>query len=539
VTTDGFWSKFRRWRRHRPFWGGLFLLLSAGELFLTANMSLGGIQIHLGPQGFLSYLLPVILLICGLLTWFSPAQRLFYGIVALLAALYSFIGLNLGGFGIGMLLGIVGGGLVIAWGPPRVRPDVPDTGAPPTGEPGDHGNDVPDGEHDDGEHDDETRPTEPIEIAGHDDRPHEPVRPATQEPGIVPGFPQRTAPPGGMGRLGKSPRAVAVALIPLAGTATIIVAGSSLPASAEDCPDGLPSRATTATATTAATTTGAAAAAAAPAAAKAKKKATATSPAPHAGASTSASAPAAAAKEDDKGNPIINGIENFIDGVGNLLGINDDESSPSASPSPSETASPTAEPTTTTTKPAEPTTTASPGGSAQPGTGSAATSSPPKPSATDSEIPCLGARIYGKVAGADDIPLVSQKPGVMKVGSLTMYNSTYDGVVDIPTAGGSYKALKFSMDKAVNKPFSLTIEEKGNAHTVITSDELTTTGTVKFYTPSFKGKLFGLIPVTFTPDSPPPLTLPILWFTDVEIQLAFVRCDTLTGDPLRVRETVG
>jgi hypothetical protein len=59
---------------------------------------------------------------------------------------------------------------------------------------------------------------------------------------------------------------------------------------------------------------------------------------------------------------------------------------------------------------------------------------------------------------------------------------------------------------------------------------------VRFYTPKFQGKLFGLIPVTFTPESPPPLTLPVLWFTDVKIQLAFVRCDTLTADPLDVRE---
>jgi hypothetical protein len=146
--------------------------------------------------------------------------------------------------------------------------------------------------------------------------------------------------------------------------------------------------------------------------------------------------------------------------------------------------------------------------------------------------------VYGKVASADDIPLVAAKPGVMKVDSLTMYNSTYDGVVDMPTVGGgTFKALKFSMDKAVNKPFNLTIAEAHDATTVITSDELTTTGAVRFYTPSFKGNLFGLIPITFTPDSPPPLTLPVLWFTDVEIQLAYVRSDVLTGDPLKVAES--
>jgi hypothetical protein len=29
------WRAFRRWRRGRPFWGGLFLLLAGLELFLT------------------------------------------------------------------------------------------------------------------------------------------------------------------------------------------------------------------------------------------------------------------------------------------------------------------------------------------------------------------------------------------------------------------------------------------------------------------------------------------------------------------------
>jgi hypothetical protein len=127
----------------------------------------------------------------------------------------------------------------------------------------------------------------------------------------------------------------------------------------------------------------------------------------------------------------------------------------------------------------------------------------------------------------------------MEVDSLTMYNSTYDGVVKMPTAKGSFDALKFSMDKAVNKPFTLTIDEPGNATTVIKSNELVTDGKVRFYTPEFKGKLFGVIPVTFTPESPPPLTLPVLWFTDVTIKLAFVRCDTLTADPLDIREKVG
>jgi hypothetical protein len=40
--------------------------------------------------------------------------------------------------------------------------------------------------------------------------------------------------------------------------------------------------------------------------------------------------------------------------------------------------------------------------------------------------------------------------------------------------------------------------------------------------------------VTFTPDSPPPFMLPILNFTDVKIDLNYIRCNTLTGTPLHI-----
>src|SRR5439155_6145035 len=117
------WRDFRRWRRGRPFWGGALLVLSGAEIFLSGNLSLGSLSVKLGLQGFLSYLIPVVLVLCGLLTWFSPQQRLFYGIVGALVAVYSLIGVNLGGFLIGLVLGVLGGGLAAAWTP--VQPVEP------------------------------------------------------------------------------------------------------------------------------------------------------------------------------------------------------------------------------------------------------------------------------------------------------------------------------------------------------------------------------------------------------------------------------
>src|SRR4051794_22685886 len=68
------------------------------------------------------------MLLCGALTWFSPQQRLFYGILGTVTALYSLIGLNLGGFFLGTVLGLAGGAPAAAWAPPA--PDVPDEPAP-------------------------------------------------------------------------------------------------------------------------------------------------------------------------------------------------------------------------------------------------------------------------------------------------------------------------------------------------------------------------------------------------------------------------
>ncbi|MFC3385173.1 hypothetical protein ACFOHP_24990, partial [Couchioplanes caeruleus subsp. azureus] len=201
-------------------------------------------------------------------------------------------------------------------------------------------------------------------------------------------------------------------------------------------------------------------------------------------------------------------------------------------PVPAEPATP-ADPAGTTPGQPAPDAPGAPAPGAPSGSASTPASASPTPSLPD--IPCLGPRVF-KVAGPDDVPTVSMRGGTLESKSLTMYNSSYDGVIDLPTAEGTLKALKFSMKKTVTKPFQLTVPEQGTASTVINSDELITEGNVRFYTPRFQGKLFGLIPVTFTPDKPPPLTLPILWFTDVKIQLAFVRCDTLTAEPLKLTE---
>ncbi len=113
---------FRRWRGTRPFWGGLLLLLAGFELLL---IPLSGILVHgqvklvvyIGIGGVFGLLIGALLIACGLLLWFSPAHHTFYAIAGVLLAVLSFITSNLGGFFLGMLLGITGGSLAFGWTP--------------------------------------------------------------------------------------------------------------------------------------------------------------------------------------------------------------------------------------------------------------------------------------------------------------------------------------------------------------------------------------------------------------------------------------
>ena len=105
---------FRGWRRSRPFWGGLIVVLGAAEI-LTTYQAPFGIIVHFGLYGLAGYLVPIILGLLGLMIIFEPAHRTFYSVLAVLAALGTWLTSNLGGFFIGMLLGLVGGCLAFGW----------------------------------------------------------------------------------------------------------------------------------------------------------------------------------------------------------------------------------------------------------------------------------------------------------------------------------------------------------------------------------------------------------------------------------------
>lgn len=123
------------------------------------------------------------------------------------------------------------------------------------------------------------------------------------------------------------------------------------------------------------------------------------------------------------------------------------------------------------------------------------------------------------------------RPSRLTGTKVTMVGLSYDGVVDLPAADGAIRALKFSMSRSVTDDFELRIPGPGSKTTSLRSSALKVEGDVHFYASRFHGKLLG-IPLTFTPDSPPPLTLPIMVFGDPDIQLVYVECHTLTAPNL-------
>ncbi|WP_017581936.1 DUF6114 domain-containing protein [Nocardiopsis valliformis] len=119
------WGWFRDWRRTRPFWGGVLLIAAGIELLVApAAQSLIlpiDLIIYAGIAGVSGPLIAFLLIVLGVLSWFQPAQHVFFGLVGVMLALVSFVTSNFGGFVIGMLLGIVGGSLVFAWAPDARR----------------------------------------------------------------------------------------------------------------------------------------------------------------------------------------------------------------------------------------------------------------------------------------------------------------------------------------------------------------------------------------------------------------------------------
>ena len=110
-------GRFRTVRRTRPLVGGVLVALAGVEMFFSTQLDLGKLHIQMGIEGFQATVIPIALVVLGVLAIAMPVHRIFYGVIALALSIYSIVGVNLGGFLIGMLLSAVGGILVVSWAP--------------------------------------------------------------------------------------------------------------------------------------------------------------------------------------------------------------------------------------------------------------------------------------------------------------------------------------------------------------------------------------------------------------------------------------
>jgi len=114
------WSRFRLWRRTRPFWGSVWMIVAA-LILLAFPISLLQFA-FLVTTLWASLLIGGLLLVMGLIQLFLPSYAVITGSIGMVLSLVSFVTNTFGGLALGMLLGVIGCALSIAWRPvPRSR----------------------------------------------------------------------------------------------------------------------------------------------------------------------------------------------------------------------------------------------------------------------------------------------------------------------------------------------------------------------------------------------------------------------------------
>ncbi|MFJ9337721.1 hypothetical protein ACIRP0_00350 [Streptomyces sp. NPDC101733] len=135
--------------------------------------------------------------------------------------------------------------------------------------------------------------------------------------------------------------------------------------------------------------------------------------------------------------------------------------------------------------------------------------------------PTLDAKALADAKLEPGIPLLPDEPWYLDSSMLTLYGLDYAGIVEVKTAGGKVKkVLKFTADSLDIKDLYQTVGTGNNVAHLKSRPGSTSKirdGQVTMYTESLKGNLFGLIPIEFTPNSPPPLNVPFAFFTNVKV----------------------
>ncbi|AGP54937.1 hypothetical protein [Streptomyces rapamycinicus] len=175
----------------------------------------------------------------------------------------------------------------------------------------------------------------------------------------------------------------------------------------------------------------------------------------------------------------------------------------------------------------------------------------PKPSASASKdangkeaFPCpkFDADAYENAETEPTSSLLPEDPWTLKSTLLSLHGLDYKGIVEVKTQGGQIKkVLKFTASGVDIKDLhQLVVGPAGTTTHVQAREGSTSTirdGTVTMYTEELKGNLLGLIPITFSPKSPPPVNIPEVFFTDVTVTQAGQFGGTLTVPGMHLFKT--
>ncbi|WP_019073130.1 hypothetical protein [Streptomyces hokutonensis] len=138
-------------------------------------------------------------------------------------------------------------------------------------------------------------------------------------------------------------------------------------------------------------------------------------------------------------------------------------------------------------------------------------------------------------SGVDNKILVPDDPWYLNASSLLLKGADYKGVVEVKTASGKVKkVLKYVISGGTDiGDLHQTVDDKQSGKTYHVKAAKGSTSTIRdgdtvMYTESISGNLFGLIPITFDPDNPPPLNIPLIYFTNVKVVQAGQFGGTLT-----------
>ncbi|WP_411576231.1 hypothetical protein [Streptomyces mutabilis] len=126
--------------------------------------------------------------------------------------------------------------------------------------------------------------------------------------------------------------------------------------------------------------------------------------------------------------------------------------------------------------------------------------------------------------GVDNTVPLPDDPWYLNASSLLLKGASYKGVVEVKTANGTTKkVLKYVISNGTDiGDLHQTVkdEQAGKTYHVQAAEGSTSTirdGDTVMYTESISGNLLGLIPITFDPEHPPPLDIPLIYFTKVTV----------------------